>query len=175
MTDFPASAATQGQAESRTAHARLHDQGDRWPWWSDYLAIRQQFPHFRNWRIHVYLAWASQPLADRQPTTESELAETVLGCTTRAIRNWKTRDYGDLPNIDNAVVLLQAAPLLRHRRDIFEALVTVAKTPDPKAHSDRKLALEMMGDYTPRSTVDNDIGPNVQKWLRELRSAGNGE
>lgn len=175
MTDFPASVDTPGQTESRTAHAQLHEQGDRFPWWSDYLAIRQQFSHFRNWRIYVYLAWASQPAVNRQPATETELAATVLGCTTRSIRNWKQLDFGDLPNVDNALVLLQAAPLLKHRREIFDALVEVAVMPYPKAHSDRKLALEMLGDYTPRSTVDQDIGPNVQKWLRALRGADDGE
>lgn len=172
MTDFPASPATQGQPASRSAHARLHDQGDQWPWWDDYQAIRQQFSHFRNWRIWVYLAWASQPADRRQPPTEAELAEEVLGCSTRSIRNWKAREYGEQASIEQAVAYLQAAPLLRYRRDIFDALVAVARTPDPKAHSDRKLALEMTGDYTPRSTVDQDIGPNVQKWLRELREAG---
>ena len=158
MADFPASPATQGQTESRTAHARLHGgQGDRFPWWADYLTIRGEFPHFSNWRIWVYLAWASQPADKRQPATERELAESVLGCTTRAIRNWKSKDYGEQPNIEQAVAWLQAAPLLRYRREIFDALVAVAKTPDPRAHADRKLALEMMQDYRPESTVDSII------------------
>lgn len=158
MTDFPASAATQGQPESRTAHARLHgEQSDRWPWWEDYQAIRNEFPHFRNWRIWVYLAWASQPADRRQPATEAELARDVLGCTTRAIRNWKGKEYGELATIEQAVTFLQAAPLLEYRRDIFDALVEVAKTPDPKAHSDRKLALEMMKDYTPQAAMDSTI------------------
>lgn len=173
MTDFPASPATQGQPESRTAYAQFHDRGDFWPWWEDYQAIRNQFPHFGNWRIWVYLAWASQPLDGRQPATEAELARDVLGCTTRAIRNWKAKEYGESASIEQAVAYLQAAPLLRHRRDVFDALVAVAKEKDYKAHSDRKLFLEMTGDYTPRQTVDQDIGPNVQNWLRELREAGN--
>ena len=175
MADFPASPATQGQAESRTAHARLHDQGERWPWWEDYQAIRAEFAHFRNWRIWVYLAWASQPADKRRPATAAELARDVLGCTPRAIRNWKAKDYGELPSIEQAVAWLQAAPLLRHRREIYDALVEVATSPDHKAHADRKLALEMLGDYIPRSTAEQDIGPNVQKWLRELREAGEDE
>jgi hypothetical protein len=155
VTDFPASAVTPGQPESRTAHQRLHDQGDRFPWWEDYLSIRQQFPHFGNWRIWVYLAWASQPAERRQPVTEIELAETVLGCTTRAIRNWKAKDFGEQTNIEQAIAWLQAAPLLRYRREIFDALVSVAKWRDPKAHSDRKLALEMLGDYNPKQTQEH--------------------
>jgi hypothetical protein len=157
MNDFPASAATPGQAESRTAHQRLHAQGDRFAWWEDYLSIRLQFPHFSNWRIWVYLAWASQPADKRQPATEIELAETILGCTTRTIRNWKSKDFGDQPGIEQAIAWLQAAPLLRYRREIFDALVEVARTPDPKAHADRKLALEMMKDYRPESSIDSII------------------
>ena len=45
---------------------------------------------------------------------------------------------------------MQATPLLRHRRDIFDALIVSATDPDPKSHPDRKLALEMLGDYKPR-------------------------
>ncbi len=45
---------------------------------------------------------------------------------------------------------MQAAPLLRHRRDILDALIVSATDPDPKSHPDRKLALEMLGDYKPR-------------------------
>ena len=157
MTDFPATAITPGQPASRSAHAALHDQGERWPWWADYQAIRNEFAHFRNWRIWVYLAWASQPQDRRQPATEAELARDVLGCTTRAIRNWKGKDYGELASIEQAIAYLQAAPLLRYRRDIFDALVEVARTPDPKAHSDRKLALEMMRDYTPAVELETVV------------------
>jgi hypothetical protein len=174
VIDFPASAATPGQPESRTAHQRLHDQGDRFPWWEDYLAIRQQFPHFANWRIWVYLAWASQPAESRQPVTEIELAETVLGCTTRAIRNWKAKDFGEQTNIEQAIAWLQAAPLLRYRREIFDALVEVARTPDPKAHADRKLALEMMKDYRPESAVDSIIRVIYDDLDTELAEASSG-
>jgi len=177
VTNFPASAATPGQPESRSAHARLHDQGDRWPWWEDYQTIRNQFPHFGNWRIWVYLAWASQPADRRQPPTEAELARGVLGMSSaRSIRNWKAKDYGELANIEQAVAYLQAAPLLRYRRDIFDALVEVAKTPDPKAHSDRKLALEMTGDYTPRQTVGAEVTlPQLPNVLNDLFETAYGD
>ena len=46
------------------------------------------------------------------------------------------------------------APLARHRPDVFKALIEVATTPDPRAHSDRKLYLEMTKDYSPKGTLD---------------------
>jgi hypothetical protein len=53
---------------------------------------------------------------------------------------------------------LQAAPLWRHRRDLYDALVRTAVAGDVPA---LKLALEMTGDYVPRmkQTVDNTIKP----------------
>ena len=87
----------------------------------------------------------------RWPETQAELAEKVLGLSSpRQISEWRKND----PRIDDAITMLQAAPLHEHRADIYKALVTVATDPDYKGHSDRKLALEMLGDYTPRSRMD---------------------
>lgn len=166
---FPASPATPGQAVSRASWRELQAQADKPAWWSDYLAIREAFPHFKNWRIWVYIAWAGQPATSRDPRTLEELAETVLGCTSRVVRKWRAADWGDRPSVDEAVAWVQAGPLLRHRRDIYEALVAVARTPDPKAHNDRKLALEMMGDYKapPKNQNNDGIDPD-EAFLRAL-------
>ena len=153
--DFPATAQTPGQEESRTAYqAFLADGESAYAWWSDYVEIRARFPHFSNWRIWGYVAWAGSPLSSRQPPTEAALADEVLGCTTRAIRNWKSRDWVDeegqlLPGIDEAVAWVQASPLLAHRRDIYEALIESARLIGRDGHGDRKVALQMMGDYDP--------------------------
>jgi sirohydrochlorin ferrochelatase len=79
------------------------------------------------------------------------LATGVLGLASdRVIRIWKQQH----PEMEEMIATLQAAPLLRHRRDVFEALAASAATPDPRHHADRKLALEMLGDYRPRGDLD---------------------
>lgn len=104
-----------------------------------------------GWRVATYIAWAASPKVLRWPETQADLAEKVLGLSSpRQISEWRKKD----PRIDDAITMLQAAPLHEHRADIYKALVTVATNPDYKGHSDRKLALEMLGDYTPRSRMD---------------------
>jgi hypothetical protein len=60
--------------------------------------------------------------------------------------------------------MMQAGPLFKHRSEIFTALVAVAIKPEYKSHADRKLALELMGDYTP-----------LRKIMAELRKKGDGD
>lgn len=169
---FPASPATPGQVASRASWRELQAASTKPVWWSDYLAIREVFPHFKNWRIWVYIAWAGQPVTGRKPRTVEELAETVLGCTSRVVRKWRAADWGDKPGVDEAVAWVQAAPLLAHRRDIYEALVSVAKTPDAKGHQDRKLALELLGDYRPAGAkTEEKEQERMTDWLAELRRA----
>lgn len=117
-------------------------------WFEDYLRLRENgWP----WRVGAYIAWASSPRNERWPGTLKELATEVLGLTTpRSIYNWR-RKY---PAIDATIAMLQAAPLWEHRRDVIEAMVAVATDPDYKSFNDRKLFLEMVGDYTPRSRLD---------------------
>jgi hypothetical protein len=136
-------------------------------WWNDFQMIRDQFPHFRNWRIWVYIAWAGQPTKGRKPATKEELAAQVLRCSSRVIRKWESRSYGDLPGVLDAIAWVQASPLLRHRRDIYNALIAVAIQADPKAHQDRKLALEMMGDYRQKSEEPQDKLPQLPETLQK--------
>jgi len=75
----------------------------------------------------------------------------VLGLKSpRVIYTWRKKN----PAIDEVVSVMQTAPLYEHRRDVIEALIAVATDPDYKAHKDRKLFFEMLGDYTPRQQVD---------------------
>lgn len=136
---------------SRRTLANFEAVGKAYGWWDDYQALRAEG---HGWKVAAYIAWASSPRDHRQPETIKELCDQHLGVTARTLRNWRNADV----SIDATVKAFQAAPLLAHRRDIFDALVAVAKDPDPKAHSDRKLALEMLGDYKPRSTVEHDGG-----------------
>ncbi len=154
---FPAPPDTPGQPESRAALRRLLDAPERPAWWQDYLAIREAFPHFKNWRIWVYIAWAGQPAAARQPRTVQELAEQVLGCTDRAVRNWHAASYGDKADIAEAIAWVQASPLLKSRRDYYETLDFMAKQRDARNFNYLKLALEMMGDYPTRPRPEPDV------------------
>jgi len=118
------------------------------PWVGDYTRlIEQGWP----WRVACYIAWAASPKIDRWPETLEKLAKDVLGLNSpRVIYTWR-RKY---PSIDTVVAMMQAAPLWEHRRDVIEALVAMASTADYKAFNDRKLFLEMTGDYTPKNKLE---------------------
>lgn len=117
----------------------------------DWLAEYQQLRSAGwSWRVAAYIAWSASPRKTRWPATQNELASEVLGLTSdRAIATWRRKN----PTIDETISLLQAAPLWEHRADILAALVASATDPDHRSHPDRRLALEMLGDYTPRSTM----------------------
>jgi hypothetical protein len=121
-----------GSADWRDEYMRLRDAG--WPW-----------------RVAAYIAWAASPKKTRKPSTLAELANQVLGLESeRVIHIWRKKN----PAIEETVAVMQSAPLFERRGDIYKALIEVATMPDYKGHQDRKLALELMGDYTPRSEVE---------------------
>ena len=141
-TAFPAGANVPGQAESRTAYQKFLAREGEIPWWDDYLMLRQAGHH---WRHAAYIAWESSPQRDRWPATQDALAKDVLGLkSARTIRNWRKK----YPEMEETIAMMQIAPLMRHRRDVIDALIEVAITPHPKAHSDRKLFLQMTGDVS---------------------------
>ncbi len=156
-TAFTASEATPGQRESRKAHAAFEDLvKDAAVWLDDYYRLRGEG---WDWRRAAYIAWASSPVTDRWPKTQMELATKVLGLKTdRTIQKWRADDE----HIDDRVAKMQIEPLMRHRRDVIEALISVASSHDPKAASDRRVFLEMTGDYKPKSTVQ------MQSWQDEV-------
>lgn len=117
-------------------------------WFGDYVSLKETG---WEWRVAAYIAWESSPKTERWPKTLNELATQVLGLASpRVIYIWRKKN----PDIDTAISMMQSAPLYAHRRDVIEALVAVAKDPDYKAHKDRKLFFEMLGDYTPRQDVN---------------------
>lgn len=106
-----------------------------------------------DWRKALYIAWRCVPPSFRQPRYEHELA-TLLGLTnTRTIRQWRERD----PGIEERIAELPRQMLMDHVSAVLSALVTVASDADPKAHADRKLFLEMTGQYKPRSVQDLNV------------------
>jgi len=143
-TAFPAPVQTPGQRESRESYALLLKRKTKPLWWEDYLELRARG---LDWRKAAYVAWASAPTRARWPKTLEQLATDVLGLRSdRTIRKWKENN----PDLEDMITLVQIAPMLRHRRDVIDALVAVAVRKDPEAHRDRKLFLEMTGDYKPR-------------------------
>jgi hypothetical protein len=137
----------EARLRSETAREAM-ESGKSGGWMEDYFALRDAgWP----WRVAVYIAWASSPRIGRKPESIRELAVDVLGLTgPRQIHHWRETN----PAIDEVVATLQAAPLMEHRRDVFEALAKAASDPDHRNNPDRRLALEMTGDFVPRSKVE---------------------
>ena len=154
-------------------------EGEGRGWFDEYLKlIELGWP----WRVACYIAWAASPRATRWPKTLKELASLVLGLrSSRQIHTWRTK----YPTIDEMVAMMQAAPLFEHRRDVIEALVKMASEPDYKSFNDRKLFLELVGDYVPRSQLDlgkaakGDVqemtDEELRKWLGENPHPNMGE
>jgi hypothetical protein len=141
----------EARLRSETAREAL-ESGKSGGWMEDYFALRDaNWP----WRVAVYIAWASSPKIGRKPETIKELAVEVLGLTgPRQIHHWRETN----PAIDEVVATLQAAPLMEHRRDVFEALSKAASDPDHRNNPDRKLYFEMTNDYLPKVKVEADRG-----------------
>lgn len=131
-------------------------------WYDDYLKLRAEgWP----WRQAAYIAWAACPKSKREPRTMDELAREYLGLTSdRAISTWRRKN----PLIDEMVAMLQAAPLWEYRAEIYRALVAVAIKPEYKGHNDRKLALELLGDYVPASKLVAEMTKRVKGDLSEM-------
>lgn len=123
-------------------------------WYEEYLnLVNGGWP----WRVAAYIAWAAAPRAGRWPETQERLALDVLGLSSdRQIIKWRKNN----PAITSLISTLQAAPMLKHRADVIDALIQAAKDPDYKSHQDRKLFLEITGDYIPAS-----------KWLQEIQTS----
>lgn len=141
----------EAQLISNAARDAFEDGAAPCGWLDEYRTLREDgWP----WRVAAYIAWAASPRrvgeVERWPGTLQQLATDVLGLrTSRMIRKWRQKN----PAIDEAVARLQVQPLVLHRGEIINALVASATDPSYRSHNDRKLALEMLGDYAPRQDV----------------------
>lgn len=104
----------------------------------------------RDWRKAAYEAWASLPATLRRPKTITELADQLGLRNTATIRHWRAKD----PQIETRFKERLTQRLLEYAPDVMMALTAVASAPDPKAHQDRKLFLEMTGLYKPKQTIE---------------------
>lgn len=141
-------------------------------WREDYEEIAR---HGWPWRVAAYIAWASSPRKYRWPKNQDELAREVLGLTSdRVITTWRKKNEA----IDEMISLLQSAPLLKHRRDIYEALAESASRADHRSNPDRKLALEVLGDYIPHAKIDlrrdkvDDLSELSEEELEKIAKRG---
>lgn len=140
----------EARRRSETSRAALRAAGMENPpeWFEQYQQLLEAgWP----WRVACYIAWAASPRRGRWPKTQETLATEVLGLTSdRQIGTWRKRNAA----IDETITILQAAPLMAHRADVFQALAESASNPDHRSNPDRKLLLEITGDYIPRAKVD---------------------
>jgi hypothetical protein len=172
--DFPASADTPGQTASRVARLGLEnwlkERTERPAWfdlWNNLCAERapvlgpdgelalnergQARTRRRwDWRKALYIAWSSLPKHLREPKTLEELVRLLGLASSGTIRNWRRSD----PEMAERIAAVPREMLLDHVADVLMALRQVATQVDPKAHSDRKLFLEITGIYQPRGAVD---------------------
>ncbi len=145
----PGNTLEEARLRSEAARNRFEGGKERPEWFARYNELRAAG---WSWRVACYIAWASCPKKERLPHSQEELATKILGLTSdRQIWTWRQKN----PSIDETVAILQAAPLFEHRADIFRALIESATNPNYKSHQDRKIALEMLGDYIPRLRVDD--------------------
>ena len=138
-------------------------------WFGDYAQLRELG---FTWRVAVYVAWSATPKAERWPKNQEELATQVLGLSSsQAVSRWRRKD----PRIDDAIVMMQSAPLFEHRAGFYKAMIQVGTEADYKGFNDRRMALEMLGDYVPRSQMEvkskrlvNDLSEMSEEELTAL-------
>lgn len=138
------------EAQLRSAQARAIFEASEQaaPWMDDYWTLVAEG---WTWRQAVYMLWAALPRKSRRPATQEALAVEVLGLTSdRVIREWKAEN----PAFDARIAKLVSRALAHARPAIYQALIESASKPNPRAHSDRRLALEMLGDYEPKQRVN---------------------
>lgn len=165
----------EARRRSVTARQALHLAVEENPptWFEQYQAmLTAGWP----WRVSCYIAWAASPKGNRWPKTQEELAREILGLTSdRQIGTWRKKN----PSIDEVIAILQAAPLMEKRADVFHALAASASDPDHRSNPDRKLFLELTGDYVPRTRVDlgrptdlEDLSQVPEEELRKMANLG---
>ena len=76
----------------------------------------------------------------------------MLGVRPSTMRRWRLHD----PEIVERISAAPRRMLLEHVADVYAALVAVATQPDPRAFQDRRLFLEMTGDFKPSAALALD-------------------
>lgn len=139
----------EAQIQSQRARAIFEAQEGAQPWMEDYWALLDEgWP----WRQAVYMLWASLPADKRFPRTQGELATDILGLTSdRAIRDWKNSN----PAIEIRIHKLATSVIAKRRSAVLHALAESASKPSYRNYNDRRLFLEITGDYVPKRATLN--------------------
>ena len=154
---------------------------DGQPWWNEYVEI---YEVVKGWRmrapahkIAAYIAWASAPLKERWPERAEDLAAELGLKSARSFRQWKDEAHDPKGLIVAEIAARQAGPLMRHRRDLYDAMIASATQPNEKGHNDRKLAFEMLGDYKakPVAAVNVGISANIEATIERIYGESAGE
>ena len=169
-----ASPALPGQAESKASKAALgawlserQRAGSAPPPWlelyDDLLDEKGEDGKQRwDWRKALFIAWSCVPRGQREPKTIQELAN-MLGVRPSTVRKWRLHD----PEIVDRISAAPRRMLLEHVADVYAALVEVATQADPRAFQDRRLFLEMTGDYSPKAKLEAEVetvGMTLEEW-----------
>jgi len=142
---------TEAQLRSQRAREVFEAQHEAGPWMDDYWDLLEEG---YTWRQAVYMLWEAQPPDRRRPRYQNELATQVLGLTTdRVVSQWKAEN----PAMAARIARLTVSALAKARSRIIAALIESASDPNPRSHSDRKMALQMTGDYVDTQNVQ--VGP----------------
>lgn len=94
-----------------------------------------------NWRQALYIAWSATPRAKRWPRNLTELASFLGLSDTSTFRHWRRRN----PQIKQRIADLPRDALFDHMADVFDAMLIVAESPDPRGNPDRQLFLKVIG------------------------------
>lgn len=157
-----------GQASSRESKERLESllearrarpepslavaEAEPVPWedfWRDLMEERTEEGKRRwDWRKSLYIAWHCVPTSKRWPKYKYELMD-ILGVNDATARKWRQND----PEIDERIAAGPKSLLGGHVANVLQALVEVAAKADASSHQDRKLFLEMTGQYKPKGEV----------------------
>lgn len=122
----------------------------------------------------LYMAWKAHPKEVRKaaglPEKQIDLFTQVLRYKSdTAVRMWRQKYDGrdaDHPDIEARIgSLVKDSPLSFYRPRVIEALAMMASLPSPQTFSDRRLFLEMVGDYIPNSKTDITTGGEKLKIL----------
>lgn len=119
-------------------------------WVGDYMALLDEGWY---WRDACYIAWKGSPRPQRRPETMEMLAN-LMGFSVRTLKGRLTK---------NPAIRLRAARTVAARAfdavdDVWDALIASASDPNYKNHPDRKLYMEMTGQYTPKQAIDLGVG-----------------
>ena len=192
--DFPAGPDVPGQAESRAARMELErwltEQTELPAWfalWEELVSeraplvgrdgelllnVRGEVRTRRrwDWRKALYIAWSSVPKSKREPKTLEQFVALLGLSSSGTIRNWRAHD----PGIAERIAALPKTLLMDHVVDVYDALVTVATMHDPRAFNDRRLFLELAGQYAPKGSMtltgaeDGPVGIDMTYGIRNL-------